>query len=151
MSKSQSSFSKKEKEKKRLQKRQEKKEKKDERQANSSKGKGLEDMIAYVDEFGNFSDTPPEPGKRSEINLEDIQISVSKHEDMEPMDKTRKGIVSFFNESRGFGFINDLETKERVFVHINDLVDQIKEDNRVTFEVAMGHKGPTAVNVRIEK
>jgi len=61
MSKSQNSFIKNQKVKKRLQKRKDKEEKKKERQENNNKGGDLEDMIAYVDEYGNIVDTPPEP------------------------------------------------------------------------------------------
>ncbi|MCB2208784.1 MAG: cold shock domain-containing protein [Bacteroidetes bacterium] len=61
----------------------------------------------------------------------------------------RKGTVSFFNDSKGFGFIRDSETKESVFVHANNLLEEIKEGNLVSFEVEMGHKGPTAVKVKL--
>jgi cold shock CspA family protein len=65
------------------------------------------------------------------------------------MDPIRKGTVSFFNDSKGFGFIRDSETKESVFVHANNLLEEIKEGNLVSFEVEMGHKGPTAVKVKL--
>lgn len=65
MGRSQNSFIKSQKEKKRLQKRKEKEEKKKERQENNAKGGDLSDMIAYVDEFGNIVDTPPEEPKPS--------------------------------------------------------------------------------------
>ena len=61
------------------------------------------------------------------------------------------GKVKWFNESKGFGFIRDSETKESVFVHINNVLDDIKEGNLVSFEVEMGHKGPTAVKVKQHK
>ncbi|MDB4303817.1 cold shock domain-containing protein [Desulfosarcina sp.] len=63
----------------------------------------------------------------------------------------RKGIVSFFNDSKGYGFIKDSETSESVFVHINNTLEEIKEGNVVIFEVEMGQKGPTAVNVKVFK
>ncbi|MBI9038838.1 MAG: cold shock domain-containing protein [Bacteroidales bacterium] len=63
----------------------------------------------------------------------------------------RKGVVAFFNESKGFGFIKDMETKESVFVHANNLLEEIKEGNLVSFEVEMGPKGPTATQVKIFK
>ncbi|HEY4147638.1 MAG TPA: cold shock domain-containing protein [Chitinophagaceae bacterium] len=59
----------------------------------------------------------------------------------------RKGVVTFFNDDKGFGFINDLETQERVFVHVNQLSMRIKENDKVTFEIERGGKGPSAVNV----
>ncbi len=61
MGRSQETFSKKEKEKKKLKKRQNKEQKKEERKVNSNKGKSMDEMIAYVDDFGNITSTPPEP------------------------------------------------------------------------------------------
>ena len=52
---------------------------------------------------------------------------------------------------KGYGFIKDSETKESVFVHVNNLIDEIKEGNLVSFEVEMGQKGPTAVKVKLSK
>jgi cold shock CspA family protein len=64
-------------------------------------------------------------------------------------DTLRKGIVTFFNDSKGYGFIKDSETQESIFVHANGLLDPIKDNNKVTFEVEMGHKGPNAVKVKL--
>jgi hypothetical protein len=64
MGKSQETFNKKEKEKKKKKKQQEKENRKEERKANSDKGKSFEDMLAYVDEYGNISDTPIDPKNR---------------------------------------------------------------------------------------
>ncbi|HYH56258.1 MAG TPA: cold shock domain-containing protein [Anseongella sp.] len=148
MGRSQETFSKKEKEKKRLKKKQEKAEKREERQANSKKGKGLEDMMAYVDEYGNMTDTPPDPSKKISVKSEDIEVSVSKQEKIKA-DPIRKGVVTFFNESRGYGFIRDLETQESVFVHANSADFPLKENDKVTFEIEMGQKGPAATAVRL--
>ena len=82
MAKSQQTFNKKEKEKKRLKKKKEKEEKKAERKANSSGG-GLDAMMAYVDEFGNIVDTPPDESAKEEINAEDIVIGIPPKEEME--------------------------------------------------------------------
>ena len=68
---------------------------------------------------------------------------------MKPADLVRKGIVTFFNDSKGYGFIKDLETQDSIFVHINALIDPIKENNKVSFEVEMGQKGPNAVRVKL--
>jgi cold shock CspA family protein len=148
MAKSQETFSKKENEKKRIQKNREKLEKREERKANAKKGKSLEEMMAYIDENGNISATPPDPRRRIVIKQEDIRIGVPKQEDIDPADLIRKGTVTFFNNDKGYGFIKDLQTQESVFVHINALSHPIKENDKVTFEVEMGHKGPTAVNVK---
>ncbi|TGE27432.1 cold-shock protein [Hymenobacter metallicola] len=149
MGKSQASFGKKENEKKRQKKKNEKAERKEERQASAKKGQSLDEMLAYVDEFGNISSTPPDPTrKKQEIKAEDIRIAVAKQEDMEQEDPLRKGTVAFFNESKGYGFIKDQETQESIFVHANGLLNPIKENDKVTFEVEMGQKGPTAVRVK---
>jgi cold shock CspA family protein len=150
MGRSQETFSKKEKEKKKLKKRQDKEQKKEDRKANSDKGKDIEEMFAYVDEDGNITDTPPDPTKKKKaIKQEDIQIGVAKQAEPDPADLIRKGTVSFFNDSKGYGFIQDHVTQERVFVHQNGLVNKIKENDRVTFEVEKGPKGLNAVNVKL--
>ncbi len=59
-----------------------------------------------------------------------------------------KGTVKFFNNSKGFGFIKDAESTKEYFVHANGLIDQIKENDVVTFELQDGRKGLNAVNVR---
>ena len=141
-------WTKKEREKKKQQSKKEKAERKQERKANSKEGKSLDDMIAYMDENGNLTSTPPDPSKKRDIKLEDIQIGVPKHEPVDPADLIRTGIVTHFNDSKGYGFIKDLETQESVFVHINSLSEPIKENNKVSFEVQMGPKGANAVNVK---
>ncbi|HTN05541.1 cold shock domain-containing protein [Agriterribacter sp.] len=142
-------WSKKEREKKKQQNKKEKAERKQERKENSKSGKSLDDMLAYVDENGHFSSTPPDPRKKVKINVEDIEIGVRKQADIDPADLIRKGIVTFFNESKGYGFIKDKETQESVFVHINSLLEPVKEHSKVTFEVEMGPKGANAVNVKL--
>lgn len=151
MGRSQETSNKKEKEKKKLKKKQEKEVRKKERKSNSEKGKSFEDMLAYVDEFGNLTSTPPDPSRKIEINTEDIQISVAKKEDLEPIDPIRKGTVTFFNDSKGYGFIKDHETQESIFVHINGTEDEIKERDKVSFETEMGQKGLNAVRVKLIK
>jgi cold shock protein len=58
------------------------------------------------------------------------------------------GIVKFFNESKGYGFIRDDDSNQEIFVHITGLVDQIRENDKVSFDVIEGKKGINAVNVR---
>jgi len=147
LAKSTATFSKNEKEKARLKKAKDKKEKAEERKANAGKGKSLEDMMAYIDEYGNITSTPPDPSRKLKVNAEDIQIGVAKQEDV-PHDTVRNGVVSFFNESKGYGFIKDLQTQESIFVHINALTEPLKENNMVTFETEQGAKGLTAVKVK---
>lgn len=139
----QETMGKKEREKKKRQKKQQKAEKKLERQQNNDKGKKLDDMMAYIDEYGNISDTPPDPENKVEIELEDIQLGAA------PIDvnTTRKGVVTFFNHDKGYGFINDLRSQESIFVHINELTEPVNEKDKVNFETAKGPKGLMAVNV----
>jgi cold shock CspA family protein len=149
MGRSQETFNKKEVRTKKEKKRKDKEKKRLARKDNEKKG-SLDDMIAYVDEYGMISSTPPDPSKKKNIKVEDIEVSVPKRDNFKP-DPIRKGIVTFFNDSKGFGFIRDMETQESVFVHINNLQDAVKEDNVVSFEVVMGQKGPTAINVKLVK
>ncbi|EHQ24482.1 cold-shock protein [Mucilaginibacter paludis] len=148
MARSVETFSKKEREKKKSKKLQDKREKAEERKANSDKGKTLEDMMAYIDDDGNITSTPPDPSKRKKIVTEDIQISVPKQEAMAPPDPFRKGTVTFFNESKGFGFIQDSVSQESIFVHVKALEEAIKENDKVTFETEQGLKGLSAIKVK---
>ena len=61
----------------------------------------------------------------------------------------QKGTVKFFNETKGFGFITIDGSNEDVFVHVSGLVDEVRENDKVTFQVQQGKKGPNAVNVEI--
>jgi len=149
MGRSQETFSKKEKEKKKLKKRQDKEQKKEERSVTSNKGKGIDEMLAYVDDNGNITSTPPDPKNKRIIKQEDIQIGVSRQEDLDPAELIRKGTVTFFNTSKGYGFIKDHETQESIFVHQNGLTGPIKENDKVSFEVEKGQKGLNAVNVQL--
>jgi CspA family cold shock protein len=62
-----------------------------------------------------------------------------------------KGTVKFFNDTKGFGFIRDEESKKEYFVHVSGLVDQIRENDKITFELKEGKKGLNAVNVRVAR
>jgi cold shock CspA family protein len=150
LTRSTETFSKKEKEKKRLKKAKEKIEKAEERKSSTVKGKPLEDMMAYIDEYGNITATPPDPSRKLKINQADIQIAIPKQEDI-VQEIVRTGIVGFFNEAKGYGFIKDMHTQESIFVHVNSLTEPIKENNKVTFEIEAGAKGPTAIKVKLSK
>jgi cold shock CspA family protein len=151
MARSKETYNKKEVQKKKEKKRKDKEKKRLERKETGRDGNNLDDMIAYVDEFGNITSTPDDLSKRSKIKAEDIEISVTKNSSPINEDPTRRGTVSFFNDSKGYGFIKDSVTKESIFVHINGLVDPVKENNNVTFEVEKGPKGLNAFNVKLDK
>ena len=78
---------------------------------------------------------------------ENIEIGVPKKEKVE-FDPIRKGKVVFFESSKGYGFILDLETEEKYFVHVSGLIDEIAENDSVTFELEKGMKGMNAVRVK---
>lgn len=142
-------WNKKEREKRKKQNKKEKAEKRQERK--ETKSADFESMIAYIDENGNLSSTPPDPKKKFTVKAEDIEIGVPKQEELNPEDLIRTGVVTFFNNDKGYGFIKDKETNESVFVHINSLSEPIKENNIVSFETEMGPKGLNAVNVKLVK
>lgn len=148
MARSKETFSKKELEKKKLQKRKEKAARKEERKEAGKRS--FEDMIAYMDEDGNIVATPPDPTKKKkEMKVKDIVIGARNSGDSEAEDPVRTGKVTFFNDSKGYGFIRDIETGDSVFVHVNGLIDEINESDKVTFETERGPKGMTAVKVAL--
>ena len=61
----------------------------------------------------------------------------------------KTGIVKFFNESKGFGFIKDDEDEKEYFVHVSGLIDRVKDNDKVTFELTEGRKGLNAVDVKL--
>jgi cold shock CspA family protein len=144
-------WNKKEREKKKQQKNKEKAEKKLANKDNVKDGNDLESMMVYLDENGNFVNKPPDPSKKVEINLEDIQLGARKIEEVNPEDLIRTGIITYFNESKGYGFIKDSANQESVFLHVNALTETVKENNKVTFEIEMGPKGSNAVRVKLLK
>lgn len=149
MGRSQESFQKKEIRNKKEKKRKEKEAKRIARK--DSDKSTMDDMIAWVDENGVIIDTPPDPAARKVVNVEDIVISVPKAAEASPEDKIRKGTVSFFSQSKGYGFIRDKQSGESLFVHVNNVTEPIVEGNMVTFEMERGPKGMMAVNVVVDR
>jgi len=148
MARSQTTFSKKEREKKKLQKRKEKMAKREEKRDVEKDG-SLDSMMAYVDEFGNISDTPPDPdAKKKVIKAKDIVVGVPKQE-KEDLSGERRGRVSFYNDAKGYGFINQDGVQERFFVHANNVSSTLQEGDKVKFEVEEGPKGLVAVRVDV--
>ncbi|MGX1930165.1 cold-shock protein [Flagellimonas sp. 2504JD4-2] len=148
MAKSQQTYSKREKEKQRQKKREEKQKKKEARRAEAKDSdEGI--PFAYVDKFGNLTETPPEPSEEEEIDASEIVLGIPQKEE-EEFDPVRKGKVAFFDHSKGFGFIMDTETQEKHFVHVSGLIDEINENDTVTFELEKGQKGMNAVRVSLQ-
>jgi len=149
MAKKQETFGKKEREKKRLKKREDKQKRKEERKSSNSKGAGFDNMFVYVDEFGQLTDTPPDPSKKIKVDASSIELGIPKMEDREDaVDPIRKGKVAFFDTSKGFGFIQEQDTQEKYFVHVSGLIDEIQENDKVSFELERGQKGMNAVRVK---
>lgn len=146
MAKSQQTFNKSEKEKKRLKKREEKKKKAEAKKAEKTPGQGIQ--FAYVDHNGNLTDTPPDPTMKVKVDAESIVIGIPKREEGEEEDPVRKGKVSFFDTSKGFGFIIDSENQEKYFTHVSGIIDEITENDKVTFELEKGLRGMNAVKVQ---
>jgi len=148
MGRSQESFNKKEVRKKKEKKRLDKEKKRLARKDGDKKG-GLDAMMAYVDENGRLTDTPPDPASKKKTKAEDIEISIPRQDPNDKPDPIRRGKLTFYNDSKGYGFIRDAETQESVFVHVNEFKDDIMEGNMVSFEVEKGQKGPAAVRVKL--
>ena len=111
------SFNKRELEKNKQKKREEKRKRREERKSNPVDS--FEDMIAYVDEFGVISSTPPEPTEVEKIDIEDIEISTPKMEEIE-VETELKGYVDFFNHNKGFGFIKQSGRQDSYFFHVTN-------------------------------
>lgn len=141
-------WNKKEREKKREQNKKQKAERKQERKEKAKDSKGFDDMLAYIDENGNLSATPPDPKKREKIDAADIEIGVPKMEDRIKED-IHKGVITFYNTAKGFGFIKDRNTQQSIFFHANALLEPVKEQDKVGFEIERTPKGPSAVNVKL--
>jgi len=150
MAKSQQTFNKIEKEKARAKKREDKLKKKNARKAEAKEVGNQGIQFAYVDAYGNLTDTPPNPEDKIKVEAENIVLGIPKKEegDEEEFDPIRKGKVSFFDSSKGFGFIIDAEDSEKYFCHVSGLIDEIAENDKVEFELEKGQRGMNAVRVK---
>ena len=107
-------------------------------------------MIAYVDENGMITSTPPEESvKREEIKQEDIMIATPKKEKEAPT--IMRGRIEFFNTSKGYGFIKNLKNAEKYFFHVSGLQDEVTDGNLVTFKLERGPRGMNAVEIKHKK
>jgi cold shock CspA family protein len=141
------SSNKRELQKKKEQKRKDKQKRKEERKATGSGS--LDDMIAYVDENGVITDTPPDPLRKQEIEVGSIAVSTPKKEDVEEPPQT--GRVEFFNSDKGYGFIRDTTDSNKYFFHVSNAPANIAEGNTVTFELERSERGMNAVKIVLVK
>lgn len=139
------SFSKKDQKNKKAKAKEAKAQKMRDRKLNNDKGKGLEDMLAYVDENGNLTSVPPGQ-KTDSISAEELAAMASVPS-RPAEDPTRTGVITFFNSGKGFGFITDDSSKDSVFFHMNDLSHPVKERDRVSFLRERSPRGYNARNV----
>jgi cold shock CspA family protein len=142
-------WNKKERERNKQQKKKEKLERRQEKKLAPKGSHDLESMLAYVDENGDLSSKPADPRKRVTINAEDIDITSNRPTAASAEDQVQVGVVTLFKTDKGYGFIKNLDTQDSYFFHINSLIDPVKENNKVSFEVEKGPKGLSAVNVRV--
>lgn len=112
--------------------------------------KSFDDMIAWVDENGQILSEPPTETERTEVEAEDIEVSVPKGNN-KTKDPTHQGKVKHYDPSKGYGFIFSNRLNDTVFFHINDCPPEIKINDKVEFEVEKGPKGLRAVRIKILK
>ena len=143
------SFTKRDLEKKKQEKRLAKQQKKEERK--NSGTSSFEDMIAYVDENGVITDTPPTTNEKpQEIDISTIEVSTPRKTD-EPVITEYEGRVEFFNTSKGYGFIKNLNNAEKYFFLVSGLQDEVTDGNLVTFKLERGPRGMNAVEIKHKK
>jgi CspA family cold shock protein len=141
------SFSKKENLKKRAEKKKEKAMKREERKTQNNKGASLESMFAYVDEFGVLTTTPPDARNKIEINPEDILLGAKPIEEEEDNNLPKTGFVSYYSD-KGYGFITDDASKEKLFFHNSDATESLKMKDKVSFEIKRTPRGDNAVQLK---
>ncbi|MFT3902699.1 MAG: cold shock domain-containing protein [Niabella sp.] len=141
-------WNKREREQKKRNAKKQKEERKLERKENSLKGKSMDQMMAYVDEYGNLSDTPPDKNAKPAEVI--IPPTVANSNALQQADPFRKGIITFFDSSKGYGFIKDAQTQESIFVHVSASPIELKENLKVVFEVERGPKGLVAANIKAD-
>lgn len=142
------SFNKKERDKK---KRKKKQDKADRKRQNKIDGVKQAEFL-YMDEDGNLTPVPPDPlAKKKKIKLEDIEISVPKKTEQTQSIKIRNGYVKFYDQEKRFGFIREENSRDDFFFHADSLIESVKENDKVTYEMGSGPKGPVAIEVKLRK
>lgn len=135
------SSSKKENHKKKLSKQKEKADKRALKKEHNNKGKSLDDMIIYVDVNGHFTDIP--------THLQDRRLPGEIDNDGNKKAELFKGRINHINE-KGFGFIKEDVTKEKIFYHNSNLQSEIEINDKVQFNKEYKTSGLQAVNIKKE-
>lgn len=139
------SFSKKENIKKKIAKQKEKAMRREERKESNDKGKDLQDMMMYVDAYGQLTSTPPDKNDKIDVDVNNIQLGAAP---IEAEEIVKSGIVTFLSE-KGYGFITSDSMKENVFFHTNNCSEMVKKGHKVSFEVERSPKGMVAVDIKV--
>ncbi len=142
-------FSKRERRKKKIEKKREKEFRREERRNTVASKKTLEEMMAYVDENGNLSDTPPDPKKAHKVAADDIVIAIPKATPADP-EALLTGIISYFDPAKGYGFVINEQTQERLFVHVTGLAQpntELSMGDKVSYIATRSDRGMQAVSV----
>jgi cold shock CspA family protein len=140
------SFNKKEREKKRKKRKKDKAQKREQKKLDGNTS--VEFM--YLDGNGNLTTKKPDPSEKNNINLEDVEISTRKQGKSEGSNFTKAGKIKFYNTEKGYGFLVDEQTEESYFFHADSLHDDVKDNDKVTFEIGKGPRGPVAVEVKLQ-
>ncbi|MBT8189917.1 MAG: cold shock domain-containing protein [Saprospiraceae bacterium] len=141
------SYNKKERAKKKNKKRKEKAEKRQQKKLQTES----RPEFMYLDEHGNLSSTPVPREEQTKVALEDIEISIPKSDATEDVDPVKTGTVKFYDNEKGYGFIKANDSRLDYYVNAGGLLESIKENDTVVFELENGIKGPVAVNVKLSK
>lgn len=148
MGRSQETFNKKNVRSKKEKKRKEKEKRRQEKREQGSQG-NFDDMIAYVDENGQITSERPDPNKKKETKLKDIEIGIPKKTQEEEIDAVHTGKVYYYNPSKGFAFIRDQADGNSIFIHISQLPENVGEGSLLNFEIEAGPRGPVAINAKL--
>lgn len=145
-------YSKRDNEKKKQEKRVEKQKKKETRKLND-KPAGFDDMIAYVDENGRISSTPPSANseKSTKSGFDNDQYSRESKSESQKSNNSmteRKGRVEHVNAEKGYGFIKETSQVDKYFFHVSGLLEAIQVGDSVYFDLERGKKGYNAVRIR---
>lgn len=136
------SFSKKSQQQKKAKKKLDKLEKREERKSCNDKGKSLDEMMVYVDEYGNLTDVHPDDRVKAP------PPKYVQHNRGERDAQTYNGTIALFFDDKGYGFISDDDSKTNVFVHQNKLMEKVSVNDRVTFKKERTPKGYSAYDVK---
>ncbi|MDD3078017.1 MAG: cold shock domain-containing protein [Paludibacter sp.] len=136
-------------EKKKQEKRIEKQKRKEKRKLSGTDS--FDDMIAYVDQNGMISSTPPEYNKTENSNARDT-VSEKKRQSPEEYNSTVgiKGRVEYINAEKGYGFIKEIIRTDKYFFHVSGLLDSVQVGDIVLFDLERGKKGFNAVRIKKE-